>query len=230
MAYDLLVGWMLLVIVGNAMPGADFFCITSVSLRSRHLGILCALGLQTGVICQSLIACFGTITIANYNMTAFKAIQVIGSLYLLYLAYKILVSVFKREREIKILYAQAQAEGKDLKALDKDLQIEASASMNGWQAYRTGFLCNIFNPKCFIFMATVLPQFVDTSLNNVGYQEFILCLVNLVLGIIHWICLAFLVSYLANKFASAMFRVRLEKIGGFCLGIIGLGLLVSLVF
>ncbi|RIY33095.1 LysE family translocator [Psittacicella gerlachiana] len=229
MSYELLVSWMLIIIVGNALPGADFFCITSVSLRSRKLGLFCAAGLQTGVLCHSLIACFGTIAIAKYNHTAFEVIQLIGSAYLLYLAYLILSSAYARNTELKRLYLQAQTTGQDLKQIDEDLKIQAAQSMSTFKAYRTGFFANILNPKCFIFMATVLPQFVDTNANlSIGMQMFILCVVNLILGIIHWTVLTYLVSYLAQKFSSASFRIKLEMIGGYCLLMIGLILLGTL--
>ncbi|RIY31441.1 hypothetical protein CJP74_07300 [Psittacicella melopsittaci] len=228
MSYELLISWILIIMVGNALPGADFFCITSVSLRSRRLGLLSALGLQTGVLCQSLIACFGTITIAHYNQTAFEVIQLVGSGYLLYLAYAILSSAYKRNAELKRLYAQATSE-QERQKIDADIKIQAAQSMSGFKAYRTGFLTNIFNPKCFIFMATVLPQFVDVNAEfSIGMQMFILCAVNLILGLIHWTVMAYLVSYLAQKFSSASFRLKLEMIGGYCLLIIGLLLLGSL--
>ncbi|RIY33604.1 hypothetical protein CKF54_02475 [Psittacicella hinzii] len=229
MSYELLSTWILVVMVGNALPGPDFFCISSVSLRSRRLGLLTALGLQTGVLTHSIVSYFFSIAIATYNYTLFEIIQFIGSCYLLYIAYLILSSALKRRRELNNLYAQAKVEGKDLAQIDKDIQIQAANSMSGFKAYRLGLFTNLLNPKCFIFMATVLPQFVDASESfSLDLQMFILYAVNLALGIIHWTVVAFLVSYLADKFSSASFRIKLELVGGVCLLIIAGALFVHL--
>lgn len=221
MSYELVLGWLLVITIGNALPGADFFCITSMSLRSRKLGMLCALGLQTGVTIQSLVACFGTMLIAAYSQNVFTAIQILGSMYLLYIAYVIIKGARASKIKLEQLYQQAQVEGKPLEQVDKDLQIALAASMSGWQAYCRGFFTNILNPKCFMFMATVTPQFVDKNDSfSIGMQLLILCIINVIAGLGHYAILTSLVNYLAQKFSSASFRIKLEMIGGICIALV----------
>jgi threonine/homoserine/homoserine lactone efflux protein len=53
-----------------------------------------------------------------------------------------------------------------------------------WRAVRTGALVGVSNPKAFIILAAVLPQFVDRSAGSVPAQMLALATVPVLIGLL----------------------------------------------
>lgn len=139
----LIVGAHLLAVMS---PGPDFVMITTRTLQSgKRAGILVALGLGIGILGHSVFALFGLTYIIQKSILIFTLIKIIGSLYLLWMAWHLLQSK-KTESEEHI-----SAERRHISA---------------WSNIKTGFLTNILNPKASLFFLAVFSQVVspETSL------------------------------------------------------------------
>lgn len=100
-----------------------------------------------------------------------------------------------------------------------------------WTIYRQGLFCNLSNPKCFMFMFLVLPQFVSTKVTaSILEQLVVLCSVNLLDGFVVWFSLALLVHKVVSYFKSNRFVVLFELGAGLLLLIIAISMLISVLW
>ena len=96
------------------------------------------LGLQLGLLLILLIAGAGVGSLLIASETAFNVVKIVGACYLIYIG-----------------FAQWRAKGGIM-----DAQTEEPASGSWQKRALSGFLTNATNPKGFIFMVAVLPQFM----------------------------------------------------------------------
>lgn len=139
----LIVGAHLLAVMS---PGPDFVMITTRTLQSgKKAGILVALGLGIGILGHSVFALFGLTYIIQKSILIFTIIKIIGSLYLLWMAWHLLQSK---------------------KVESQEVASDEKKSVSVWQNIKTGFLTNILNPKASLFFLAVFSQVVspETSL------------------------------------------------------------------
>ncbi|WP_176451679.1 LysE family translocator [Enemella dayhoffiae] len=133
--------WEFLIVVLAVIvtPGADFV----VTLRStvaggRAAGTGSALGVGTASMIQGALVSVGLGSLIVQSQPIFTTLKWLGILYLAFLAVQSLRSAWRGR------YA--------------DLDTGAHGSRG--QGFRNGFLCNITNPKMFVFYLSLLPQFV----------------------------------------------------------------------
>ncbi len=116
------------------IPGPDIlFVITQGITQGRKAAILTSTGLVSGCIFHTTLAAFGISIIFKQSKFAFLILQILGSCYLLFLAYKALKS-------------------------DSILKTDSDISSSG---FKKGILMNILNPKVALFFIAFLPQFVN---------------------------------------------------------------------
>lgn len=133
-------------------PGPSWVYVISSTVRQgRMAGLLAVAGNATGIICHVTAAAFGLSAILHYSATLYTAIRWIGSLYLMFLAIRII-----RERSTSALPQR----GCDKKTFRR--------------VYRDGVLVNVLNPKVSLLMLAILPQFVDPALGGAVAQIAIL--------------------------------------------------------
>lgn len=102
-------------------------------------------GLQLGLAVILLVAGLGVGAVLTASATAFTVIKVVGACYLLWLGW--------RQWRAPVA-AAANAEGAEA-AREPDLTAP--------QRVLRGFLTNVTNPKGIVFMAAVLPQFIQPT-------------------------------------------------------------------
>jgi len=100
-------------------------------------------GLQLGLAVILLVAGLGVGAVLTASASAFLVVKVVGACYLLWLGW--------RQWRAPV----AKIEGDAAEAAEPDL----SAS----QRVLRGFLTNVTNPKGIVFMAAVLPQFIQPT-------------------------------------------------------------------
>jgi homoserine/homoserine lactone efflux protein len=101
-------------------------------------------GLQLGLAVILLVAGLGVGAVLTASATAFTVIKVVGACYLLWLGW--------RQWRAPV----AKIEG--------DAQASASEpELTAGQRVLRGFLTNVTNPKGIVFMAAVLPQFIQPT-------------------------------------------------------------------
>ena len=134
-------------ILAGLSPGPDFFIVMKNSLGfGTKIGIASALGIGAALILNATYTVLGLTIIIQTYIYVFKTIQIIGAAYLAYLGVQALTSLFKKEK------------------LTLETQIKSENGKSFWQGFKNGFLCNILNPKAFLFFLSVFSQFfsVDT--------------------------------------------------------------------
>jgi len=77
-------------IIGVMSPGPSFLFVAQTTLsKSRQHGIATSLGLGTGAVIFTLLACFGLFVVLETAPYLYSTLKFIGGMYLFYLAYRI---------------------------------------------------------------------------------------------------------------------------------------------
>ena len=161
-------------VVLSLVPGPDnIFVMSNSALKGWRIGFYTTLGLCTGLIGHTVLVAIGVSVIFQTSAIAFNGLKIIGAFYLLYLAW---LSVQNKEL--------------NLGGTDKD-------STNR-SYYLTGVIMNLTNPKVALFFLVFLPQFVNTSIDNVSIQISLLGLLFILSALCVFTSIAYLASFLED--------------------------------
>ena len=143
------------------------------ALKGWRIGVYITLGLCTGLIGHTILVAIGVSVIFQTSAIAFTGLKIIGACYLLYLAW--------------------------LSVQNKELNLGGTDKNNTNQSYYfTGVIMNLTNPKVALFFLVFLPQFVNTSNDNVTIQIFLLGLLFILSALCVFTSIAYLASFLEN--------------------------------
>ncbi|WP_428665665.1 LysE family translocator [Runella sp.] len=134
-------------------PGPNMIYLISRSItQGKRAGLISLAGVICGFLFHILLVSFGLTTLLFAVPFAYTALQTVGVVYLLYLAWQALYSTTPFET----------------KNLPQD---------NAAKLFRMGFFTNVLNPKVAVFYVSFFPQFVKPELGNVLSQNLLLGLV-----------------------------------------------------
>jgi threonine/homoserine/homoserine lactone efflux protein len=156
-----------------AMPGADFTVVVRNALVSRRAGVACALGIAGGLLLHTALAVAGVAAVLTAVPALFRALQLFGGAYVLYLGLRTLWSLQGPRTAV------ADQEG----AVDRPL--------------RQGFVTNALNPKAPITFLSLLPQFVPADSPALP-RTLLLALIVVVLALVWFPAVALLVDRLGR--------------------------------
>lgn len=141
----------------NLTPGNDMvFSLNQGLIHGPRAGIAASLGIATGSFMHSVIAAIGLAAIVSANTSVFHVIRWIGIIYLIYLAFKILLSPTKTSA------VNRGGSYRDLKARSDCRTLRS--------VWLQGTLVNLTNPKVVLFMLAFVPQFVDPQRGSTAVQ------------------------------------------------------------
>jgi len=161
-------------VVLSLVPGPDnLFVMSHSALKGWRIGFYTTLGLCTGLIGHTVLVAIGVSVIFQTSAIAFTGLKIIGACYLLYLAW---LSVQNKELNLG---------GTDKNSTNRSY-------------YFTGVIMNLTNPKVALFFLVFLPQFVNTSNNNVTIQIFLLGLLFILSALCVFTSIAYLASFLES--------------------------------
>jgi threonine/homoserine/homoserine lactone efflux protein len=161
-------------VVLSLVPGPDnIFVMSHSALKGWRIGFYTTLGLCTGLIGHTVLVSIGVSIIFQTSAIAFNGLKIIGACYLLYLAW---LSIQNKELNLG---------GTDKNSTNRSY-------------YFTGVIMNLTNPKVAIFFLVFLPQFVNTSNDNVTIQIFILGILFIISALCVFTSIAYLASFLEN--------------------------------
>lgn len=124
------------------VPGVDQLMVLRNTLgRGRAAGIATALGIGAASSIQAILVSLGIGAIIVASQPLFEAIRWAGVVYLLWLGVAALRSAVRGD------YGDASD----------------AAARGPLLGFRDGVLCNITNPKMFVFYLALLPQFVGPA-------------------------------------------------------------------
>lgn len=129
-------------------PGPDIlFVITTSASAGFRKGCSLSLGLATGVVIHVLLIVLGISAIIAKSPLATQLIALFGAIYLLYMAFFIVLNLIRKED-------------------NGDIEISDNNMVQSY--YWRGVIMNVTNPKVLLFFLALFPQFAQ--LNSPGFQ------------------------------------------------------------
>jgi threonine/homoserine/homoserine lactone efflux protein len=181
------------------IPGPTVLFVIGRSLSlGRRAGLWSVVGNTLGLLPIVVAVALGVGALVAESVVVFTIVKVVGAVYLVYLG----VQAFRQR-------------GADAEAV-------APASRSTLRIVRDGFMVGVSNPKAVVFLAAVLPQFVDHSAGSISGQLFALGLVFMAVALVSDSTYAYAAGTARNWFSSSPHRLsRMQATGG--LMMIGLG-------
>jgi len=121
-------------------PGPDFALIVKQSLsHGRKIALATSIGIGTGILFHIFYCIVGIGLIISKNPYIFNIIKISGGLYLIYIGYKSIVSIF-----------------------NQTLEDAANASkLSFYNAFFEGLMTNILNPKATLFFLSLYTFIIN---------------------------------------------------------------------
>jgi threonine/homoserine/homoserine lactone efflux protein len=188
-----------------AMPGADFTVVVRNALVSRRAGVACALGIAGGLLLHTALAVAGVAAVLAAVPALFRALQLLGGGYVLYLGARTLWSL-RRPRAMA-----AEATG---------------TASSAARPLRQGFVTNALNPKAPITFLSLLPQFVPAGSPALP-RTLLLALIVVVLALLWFPAVALLVDRLGRWLREPRAARAVEGVTGAALTLLGVLLLLE---
>jgi threonine/homoserine/homoserine lactone efflux protein len=187
-------------------PGPDTaLVIRNALLSGRRAAHFTTLGIAVGSLVWALASVLGIVALLQASVVAFTVLKFIGAAYLGYLGLRSLIASFRGNKQVLTSASTTQA-----------------ARLDGWSAFRQGFLNNLFNPKAGAIFATALPQFIHPGdpplrllLMMLAYEAILLIWLNFY---------AYLISRAGQSRFGARIRTILQGITGAVLIALGVRL------
>lgn len=146
MSLSLLISFVGLCVLLALTPGPDSFLVLRFSLVDARPGVAAAIGSSLGGLLWAVVVAAGVATLLEQSATAYRALKLIGGIYLVYLGIRALLDRRRQRRASPASADLAQAGG------------GTRASVRS--AFTAGIVSCMFNPKVGLFYLAVLPQFL----------------------------------------------------------------------
>ena len=157
------------------LPGPDLLFVVSTSLaRGWKKGVLVGLGLCSGLILHTALLVLGVGTFLGRLPEGVRALELLGALYLLFIAY----GVWNSSQN-------------SLKSNSKKQGVE--------RLYFTGFIMNLTNPKVSLFFISFFPGFLFSEALSYTLQFLILGGIFFVQALVVFTASAILVGFLGQR-------------------------------
>jgi len=191
-----------------ATPGPDTaLTIRNTLLGGRRAGTFTALGVAVGQIAWAAATSVGLVAVLLASEPVFRAIKLLGAIYLLYLG-------------IQSIRSAARGPGSPISVSPA---VEPNRVADS-RAFRQGVINNLANPKMAVFFASVLPQFAPKGEGMLST----LALLGLCFAVLTFLWLALYAAAIARAGAlvrGSSLRRAIEGVAGVAL--IGLGIKVA---
>lgn len=136
------------------VPGMDMTVVLANALGGGWRdGLLATFGVVAGGVCHVIVGALGVGIVLQVWPAAFRLMLLAGALYVAWLGFALLRG------------------GAAMQA------IRERRPGSAWAAFRSGALTNLLNPKAYLFMLAVFPQFLRPELGWIGGQAIVLGLV-----------------------------------------------------
>ncbi|MBJ7355751.1 LysE family translocator [Nocardioides sp.] len=181
------------------IPGPTVLFVVGRSLSlGRRAGLWSVVGNTLGLLPVVVAVALGVGALVAESVVVFTVVKVVGAVYLVHLG----VQAFRQR--------------------GTEAHLEAPTARSTLRIVRDGFVVGVTNPKSVVFLAAVLPQFVDHSAGGISGQLFGLGLVFMTVALVSDSTYAYAAGTARAWFSSSPRRLsRMQGTGG--LMMIGLG-------
>ena len=199
---DQLLGFGVAALILIAIPGPSVvFVIGRALAYGRGVALASVAGNSLGLLTIVVLVAFGLGVVVQESMVVFHVLKLVGAAYLVYLG------------------VEAVRRRKDFLAQPSSL---SGSTMSWRRAIRQGYVVGVSNPKAYMILAAVLPQFVDRGAGHVQGQLLLLGLLAFGIGMVSDSTWALVASQLRSWFVRKPRRGEaMGAVGG--LSMIGLG-------
>lgn len=136
------------------LPGLDMaFVLASALVGGRRAGLAATAGIVTGGVCHVLMTGLGVMALLQLMPTLFNAMLLAGSVYIAWIGWSLLRS----------------------NAAFGDVPGQARRSQAA--TFRQGLLTSLLNPKAYLFMLAIFPQFLAPAAGRMWQQVIVLWLI-----------------------------------------------------
>lgn len=157
-------------LLGAMSPGPSLAIVVNHSLsQGRFAGVCVALAHGLGIGIFAFLTAFGLVIAVDKNPLMFDVIQIFGSLFLLFMA-------------LKLLFAP----------LEKSADIVVAMRSSPMKAARDGFLIALLNPKILFFFTALFSQFV--RVDSEPWEKMVLTCIAAGVDALWYILVALLIS------------------------------------
>ncbi len=134
-------------LLAGMSPGPDFFVVMKNSLcHGRKIGIATSMGIAAALLIHVTYTIIGIALIIQHYHFLYVIIQIFGAVYLAYLGIKTIILTFKKMK-IELEETKKNNESKSIR-----------------EGFINGFLCNLLNPKAFVFFLSIFSQFISPGM------------------------------------------------------------------
>ncbi|WP_404423675.1 LysE family translocator [Thalassospira australica] len=209
----------IITILAVISPGPDFAMVTRIALtRGRRAGVLCAIGIGSGVSIHLVYTLIGLGVVFASNVWVLTSLRYLGAAYLIWLGISALWP------DIRALFSKRPAALQTRMTNKSTNRPEADQKRNG-SAFWIGFACNALNPKTMLFIVSLFSQMIspDTPvLMEIGYGFYIAACHMI------WFALVAVALTLPSVQARiAAIKIWIERGVGLCLAGLGIKLLTG---
>jgi threonine/homoserine/homoserine lactone efflux protein len=192
------------------IPGPSVvFTIGRALAYGRSIALATVVGNTLGLITIVALVALGLGVVVEESIVVFTVLKLAGAAYLVWLGFE----AVRRRKEF------LSADGLD--AL-------GSSPMTWTRAVRQGYVVGASNPKGYVMLAAVLPQFVDRAEGHVQLQMLVLGLLATTIGLLSDSVWALVASQLRQWFNRSPNRgVAMGTVGGVSMIGLGVGLAVT---
>ena len=178
---EILISFILAVSILAISPGPDnIFVLMQSVVHGKKYGLATIIGLMTGCIVHTTFVAVGISTIIKENNTIFLVIKILGAVYLLYLAYKVITG----GSEISM----------STKKIDKKTP---------FQLFKIGFIMNVLNPKVTLFFLALFPGFLFSEILPISLQFYILGALFILVSFVVFSLIAILGGTISEKIKTS---------------------------
>ena len=204
---DQLLGFGVAALILIAIPGPSVvFVIGRALAYGRGVALASVAGNSLGLLTIVVLVAFGLGVVVQESIVVFHVLKLVGAAYLVYLG----VEAFRRRKEFL-----APSPG-------------LGAGMTWRRAIRQGYVVGVTNPKAYMILAAVLPQFVDRGAGHVQVQLLLLGLLAFGIGMVSDSTWALVASQLRSWFVRKPRRGEaMGAVGGVSMIGLGVGLAVT---
>jgi threonine/homoserine/homoserine lactone efflux protein len=148
--------WLFFVMVFGVilLPGLDMaFVLASSLVGGRRAGFAATAGIIAGGVCHVAMGALGIVAILQLVPAAFNAVLLAGAAYIAWIGFSLLKS--------RAAFAEPSRE-----------RPRSSAA-----TFRQGMVTSLLNPKAYLFMLAIFPQFLKPEYGDIGTQAVVLWLI-----------------------------------------------------
>ena len=216
---DQVLGFGLAAFILIAIPGPSVvFTIGRALAYGRAVALATVVGNSLGLLVIVVLVALGLGVIVQESIEVYTVLKLLGAVYLVWLG----VQAIRHRHDPPLA---SLAGGAPIR-VDSTTDIGPRVSFT--RAARQGFVVGVTNPKAFMILGAVLPQFVDRGEGHVQTQMLLLGLLAFTIGLLSDSLWALIASQLRTWFARS--RRRGEAVGaagGVSMIGLGVGLAVA---